>query len=193
MNADFQQRYLSAEQAYGEGNYPQAKDLSITLLEELNTAEAEGHSDEALMAWRAVLSLLLGHIEFHGFQDPTAAEAHYQRVLSCQPPETLRELAEQGIGRCLPAATASVSKEQSHALIQDPFLSADAATSHLQPSAIGVMAATPWLDSSSTGQSRSTRSEPLEPTPEQEVVMHQDAQPEPSTMDLSPFLLRYRL
>ncbi|TCD58065.1 hypothetical protein [Synechococcus sp. BS55D] len=179
MDADFQQRYLSAEQAYGEGNYPQARDLSMTLLEELNGAEAKGRSEEALIAWRAVLSLLLGHIEFHGFQDRAAAEAHYQRVLSCQPPETLRELAEQGIGRCLPSATATVTKEQSQALIQDPFLSADAAT--------------PWLDSPSTGQSRSTRCEPLEPTPEQEVVIQQDAQPEPSNVDLSPFLLRYRL
>jgi hypothetical protein len=68
LDADFQQRYLSAEQAYGEGNYPQARDLSTTLLDELNTAEAEGRSDEALMAWRSVLALLLGHIEFHGFE-----------------------------------------------------------------------------------------------------------------------------
>jgi hypothetical protein len=194
LDADFQQRYLSAERAYGEGNYPQAKDLSTTLLDELNTAEAEGRSDEALTAWRAVLALLLGHIEFHGFQDPTAAEAHYQRVLSCQPPETLRELAEQGLERCLvltSEATVPLVASESHGndLVRDPFLETSPS---LNQAAVETPApsATPWLDGTSINVEPAAAPEPgLDPT-EQEAVKPEPAPPksEPKQSDEPPLI-----
>ena len=41
MDGDFQQRYQAAEQAYGEGRYPDANSLATTLLQQLEaTPEA---------------------------------------------------------------------------------------------------------------------------------------------------------
>ena len=197
MDADFQQRYLSAEQAYGEGNYPQARDLSTTLLDELNAADLAGRSDEVRIAWQAVLSLLLGHIEFHGFQDPAAAEAHYQRVLSCQPPDTLRELAEQGIGRCLASvseATVPVvaNESQKNDLIRDPFLETNASLNETALEA-PTASATPWLDGISINIEPAAAPEPVSDPTEQESVHPEPAAPvseptqsmEPSLVDRS--------
>ena len=99
MDGDVQQHYLAAEQAYGDGHFAEAQSIASTLLEQLNTASNSAEEEEARLAWRAFVTLLLGHIHFHGLNQPEQALAHYQLALENQPPDTLRELAEQGIER----------------------------------------------------------------------------------------------
>ena len=60
MNDDFQQRYLDAEQAYGAGDYRRAATITEQLLQELDRVPAGGDDDEARLAWRAFVALLLG-------------------------------------------------------------------------------------------------------------------------------------
>ena len=166
MDSDVQQHYLAAEQAYGDGDFAQAESIAsnlLTQLEETSSTEAE---EEARLAWRAFVALLLGHIHFHGLNQPALALNHYQLALQSQPPDTLRDLAEQGVERCeaqipttipapnpvqepsaAPADDAAPEPIASHdpglALIRDPFLGSAAAT----PSApiAATPSATPWL------------------------------------------------
>ena len=99
MDGDVQQHYLAAEQAYGDGHFAEAQSIASTLLAQLNTASNSAEEEEARLAWRAFVTLLLGHIHFHGLNQPEQALTHYQLALENQPPDTLRELAEQGIER----------------------------------------------------------------------------------------------
>lgn len=166
MDADFQQRYLSAEQAYGEGDFERARELTTALLDELNRSAEQG---EAPMAWRAVLALLLGHIQFHGLNNPAAAADHYRLVLANQPPETLEELAKQGLERCmsapqtheLPSPDPDPNPAQDDArlldtagpgdrsddLIRDPFLETNGATPGAATPSTSAM---PWLEPTPT-------------------------------------------
>ena len=100
MDGDVQQQYLAAEQAYGEGDFDQAEAIASALLRRLDSTTGSGIEQEACLAWRAFVALLLGHIYFHGLHQADKAEAHYQLVLASTPPDTLRDLAQQGVERC---------------------------------------------------------------------------------------------
>ena len=52
------------------------------------------------MGWRAVVSLLLAHIQLHGLQQPEQAAISYERVLQGDVDATIAALAEQGLQRC---------------------------------------------------------------------------------------------
>ena len=72
MDADFEQHYQAAERAYGLGEYAKAIGLSSTLWDQLQAASDE-HDTSLVLGWRAVVSLLLGHIQPHGLQQPEQA------------------------------------------------------------------------------------------------------------------------
>ena len=52
-----------------------------------------------MLGWQAFVSLLLGHIELHGRQQPEQAAEYYQLTLDCQPQETLEDMRRQGLQR----------------------------------------------------------------------------------------------
>ena len=99
MDGDVQQQYLTAEQAYGDGDFTHAAEIANTLLKQLDGSGVTDAEQEARLAWRAFVALLLGHIHFHGLHQPEQALNHYRLVLESEPPDTLRDLAAQGIER----------------------------------------------------------------------------------------------
>ena len=52
------------------------------------------------MGWRAVVSLLLGHIQLHGLKQPEQATVSYERVLEGDVDATIATLAKQWLQRC---------------------------------------------------------------------------------------------
>ena len=176
MNDDFQQRYLDAEQAYGAGDYRRAATITEQLLQELESVPAGGDNDEARLAWRAFVALLLGHVQFHGLKDPIAANGPYRLVLDSQPSDTLRELAEQGLEACEQTAPepAPSQANQADALIRDPFLSEPAVLVSRQEET--PSSATPWLDRETPTAGDAT---PPEPPPRPQAADPQPAEPEP--------------
>ena len=99
MDADFEQHYQAAERAFGLGEYAEAYALALKLWVQLNSTSDE-HEPCLVMGWRAVVSLLLGHIQLHVLQQPEQATVSYERVLDA----TIAALAEQGAG-ALPVRT----------------------------------------------------------------------------------------
>lgn len=99
VDGDFQQQYLAAEKAYGAGNYEAAQSICKSLLGQLELRR-KGTEQEAMLAWRAFVALLMGHVKLYGMNDIQQAKLHYSLVLNSQPQETLKELAEQGLERC---------------------------------------------------------------------------------------------
>ena len=151
MDADFQTHYLLAEEAYGAGDFQKARRISYELLNQLESMLDSEQEQEALLAWRACVALLAGHVELYGFQDPAQAKHFYELVLASKPQDTLQELAEQGLERTRSDQESVIGSEQltdpvespdtepvptttSLALIADPFLSeAAAAENPVQP------------------------------------------------------------
>lgn len=167
MNDDFQQRYLSAEQAYGCGDYHRAEAVTTQLLQELEAMPTDGETEAARFAWRAFVALLLGHIHFHGLKDPITASRHYRLVLESQPTETLQELAEQGLEACDHPASEQVETTSSD-LIRDPFRS----NQPVLTTPRSTVSATPWLEGETTLEA------PPEPEPEPEPVPEATMEPE---------------
>ena len=99
MDADFEQHYQAAERAYGLGGYAEAHALTSALWDQLQSASNE-HDPGLVLGWRAVVSLLLGHIQLHGLQQPEQASISYKRVLQGEVDATIAALAEQGLNRC---------------------------------------------------------------------------------------------
>ena len=204
MDADFQTHYLLAEEAYGAGDFQKARRISYELLNQLESMLDSEQEQEALLAWRACVALLAGHIELYGFQDPAQAKHFYELVLASKPQDTLQELAEQGLERTRsdqesvtgtePMAdpvegpsTESVASAASLTLIADPFLSAASRPVNSVETTV-VTTAMPWL---SNGQSNddpepspSSRNDgitqPL-PDPELEPVPQSISDPLPET------------
>ena len=79
MDADFEQHYQAAERAYGLGEYAEAHALTSALWDQLQSPSNE-HNPGLVLSWRAVVSLLLGHIQLHGLQQPEQAAIAYERV-----------------------------------------------------------------------------------------------------------------
>ena len=158
MDGDFQTHYLTAEQAYGAGDFRTAQSITVDLLSQLDGMAETNTDQDALLAWRAFVALLAGNIHLYGLNEPDQACGFYELVLASNPQDTLKDLAEQGLERIQtrrghgdevvdPAPATSPPRST---LIQDPFLT--------QSSAGGFNAglgsqhdasqasATPWLD-----------------------------------------------
>ncbi len=162
MDGDFQSNYLAAEQAYGAGDFETAQSITVELLNQLEPVPEEGAEQNAVLAWRAFVALLAGHVDLYGFQAPDQAEKHYQLVLASHPQDTLRELAEQGLERIRSDResvtrskqasdpgedrfTESLPTKGSLVLVADPFLNETSpAVDSVRPSI--VTTAMPWLN-----------------------------------------------
>ncbi|QNI52658.1 hypothetical protein SynBIOSE41_00074 [Synechococcus sp. BIOS-E4-1] len=200
MDGDFQSKYLAAEKAYGAGDFEAAQSITLELLSQLEPIPEEGAERDAVLAWRAFVALLAGHIDLYGFQEPAQARKFYQLVLASNPQDTLRELAEQGLERTRGTPELVTGSEQvidqgedqctqpaqttgSLALIADPFLSAASAEEDsLQPTVIAT--AMPWLKDEqivdSHDQTPSNQINALaEPEPEAEAQPITELEPEP--------------
>ena len=186
MDGDFQSNYLAAEQAYGAGDFEAARNITLELLSQLEPVPEDGAERDAVLAWRAFVALLAGHIELYGFQNAAQAESFYKLVLASNPQDTLQELAEQGLERTLNDHGAVTGTDQvtdsveapraetvatnlSTALIADPFLGrASDATDSVQPTVTST--AMPWL-----------KSDPSPTVPEQPLSSENDGVAEPQT------------
>ena len=107
MDGDFQTRYVAAEQAYGAGDFQTAQAITSALLAELDPLPDATEERHAALAWQAFVALLAGHIHLYGLQQPDQAHGLYSLVLSSHPPDTLRQLAEQGLERLAEQTTAT--------------------------------------------------------------------------------------
>ena len=166
MDADFQEQYVAAEQAYSASEFDKADDLARPLLGQLEPLPASGAERDATLAWRAFVALLLGHIHLYGKDDASQSAEFYRLVLASEPPDTLRELAQQGLSEALerspvidvavsaPAAEelASIpfgnvtSAPASNDLVRDPFLNATSTrTTADKPEVKTIETAMPWL------------------------------------------------
>ena len=181
MDADFEQYYQAAERAYGLGDYPEAHDLASALWDQLQSASDE--QDQSLvLGWRAVVALLLGHIQLHGLQQPEQAALSYQRVLDSEPETTLAALAEQGLELCrsqnsVSAATTTPATDVVLPdLLKDPFLTTD--PDQARPAQPHVVTAMPWLPSDEEPQPTPTAAPA--PTPEPAVSLEPEIPSEPA-------------
>ena len=181
MDADFEQHYQAAERAYGLGDYTEAHDLASALWDQLQSASDE--QDQSLvLGWRAVVALLLGHIQLHGLQQPEQAALSYQRVLDSEPEATLAALAEQGLELCrsqnsVSAATTTPATDVAIPdLLKDPFLTTD--PDQARPAQPHVVTAMPWLPSDEEPQPTPTAAPA--PTPEPAVTLEPEITTEPA-------------
>ena len=170
MDADFEQDYQAAERAYGLGEYAEAHAITSALWDQLQSASND-HDPSLVLGWRAVVSLLLGHIQLHGLQQPEQAAISYERVLLGDVDATIAALAEQGLERCRSediASEAGSTPATSGAipdLLKDPFLSNDA--DQTRPAPVDAITAMPWLSSDAEPRAMPTPdpSAPLTPLP----------------------------
>ena len=150
MDADFEQHYQAAERAYGLGEYAEAHAIASALWGQLESASKD-HDPSLVLGWRAVVSLLLGHIQLHGLQQPEQAAVAYERVLEGDVDATIAALAEQGLKRCRSEQIASETDMTPATngaipdLLKDPFLSTD--PDQARPAPADVVTAMPWLSS----------------------------------------------
>ena len=170
MDADFEQHYQAAERAYGLGEYAEAHAIASALWGQLESASKD-HDPSLVLGWRAVVSLLLGHIQLHGLQQPEQAAVAYERVLEGDVDATIAALAEQGLKRCRSeqiASEADMTPATNGAipdLLKDPFLSTDPDQARPAPADVGT--AMPWLASDEEPRAMPTPdpSAPLTPLP----------------------------
>ena len=134
--------------------------------DQLQSATDE-HDPSLVLGWRAVVSLLLGHIQLHGLRQPEQAAVAYERVLGGDVDATIAALAEQGLERCRSeqiASEADMTPATNGAipdLLKDPFLSTH--PDQAQPAPADVVTAMPWL--SSDEEARATQNPTPNPTP----------------------------
>ncbi len=168
MDADFEHHYQAAERAYGLGEYTEAHTLASELWDQLQSASDE-HDQSIVLGWRAVVSLLLGHIQLHGLQQPEQAALSYQRVLEGEVDATIAALAEQGLLRCRSehiareAGTTPATDGAIPDLLKDPFLSTH--PDQARPAPAGVVTAMPWLSSDEEPRAMPTPDAHTSPTP----------------------------
>ena len=170
MDADFQEQYVAAEKAYSSSEFDKADELARPLLERLEPLPDSGAERNATLAWRAFVALLLGHIHLYGKDDVSQSAEFYRLVLASEPPDTLRELAQQGLNEALerspvidvdvsaaaaeelasvPFANAS-GQPAGNDLIRDPFLNAtESRAAADNPAAETIETAMPWLKAES--------------------------------------------
>ena len=150
MDADFEQHYQAAKRTYGLWEYAEAHAIASALWGQLKSA-SNGHDPSLLLGWRAMVSLLLGHIQLHGLQQPEQAAVAYERVLECEVDATIAALAEQGLERCRSeqiasgAGTTPATNGAIPDLLKDPFLSTN--PDQARPAQADVVTAMPWISS----------------------------------------------
>ena len=187
MDADFQEQYVAAEQAYSASEFDKADELARPLLTQLEPLPSSGAERDATLAWRAFVALLLGHIHLYGKDDVSQSAEFYRLVLASEPPDTLRELAQQGLNEALerspvidvavsaPAAEELASVPLSNAsnqpasneLIRDPFLNAASTSAAAdKPKAERIETAMPWLKAESQPSKESLQPKKLDSGPE---------------------------
>ena len=184
MDEAFQKQYQAAERAYGLGDYVVAHAIATELLDQLQQA-SHHQSQSVVLQWRAVVSLLLGHIQLHGLNQLEPAAVAYQEVLDSAPEATIAALAEQGLEQCRSENTASEAKTPRTAdgsipdLLKDPFLSTD--PDQAKPAQADVITAMPWLASAGDA-SKPRRNEEKEnlPTPAPAATLTPAPVPVPS-------------
>ena len=195
MDADFEHHYQAAERAYGLGEYTQAHTLASELWDQLQSASDE-NDKSIVLGWRAVVSLLLGHIQLHGLQKPEQAALSYQRVLEYEVDVTIAALAEQGLERCRSehiaseAGTTPATDGAIPELLKDPFLTTD--PDQAKPALADVVTAMPWLSSDEESKTSPTQAPDLVPSQEPKVTTEANAvveisRPEPETKSEQPF------
>ena len=184
MDADFEQHYQAAERAYGLGEYAEAHALASALWDQLQSA-SNVHDPGLVMGWLGVVSLLQGHIQLHGLQQPEQAAISYERVLQGDVDATIAALAEQGLKRCRSeqiASEADMTPATDGAipdLLKDPFLSTH--PDKFRPAPAGVVTAMPWLSSDEepraipTPNPSPTATPVLDPVPNQEQTVNPEA------------------
>ena len=130
------------------------------------------------MGWRAVVSLLLGHIQLHGLQQPEQAAIAYERVLEGDVDATIAALAEQGLLRCRSeniaseAGTTPATNGAIPDLLKDPFLNTDSDQAGPAPS--DVVTAMPWLTSDEEPRAMPTPNPSPTPAPVPDPVPSPD-------------------
>ena len=187
MDADFEHHYQAAERAYGLGEYTEAHTIASELWDQLQSTSDE-NDQSIVLGWRAVVLLLLGHIQLHGLQQPEQAALSYQRVLDSEPEATLAALAEQGLELCrsqnsVSAATTTPATDVVLPdLLKDPFLTTD--PDQARPAQPHVVTAMPWLPSDEkprpTPTVAGTPSPDPAPTPEPSVTLEPEITTEPT-------------
>ena len=213
MDADFQEQYVTAEQAYSSGDFSKADALAQDLLERLKPLPTSGAERDANLAWRAFVALLLGHIHLYGKDDVSQGAEFYRLVLASDPQETLRELAQQGLDEAherSPIVDVEISKEDdedgagedniqdeepalleipsnqpvSEELIRDPFLQTGSLPEIGEKTATATIeTAMPWLTTESTQSQPIGRTKQIVPS---KALVEQPAAnaAQPSTSDL---------
>lgn len=91
--------YAAVERAYSQGRFEEALNQAQGLLASLSASP-----DDPL---RPRLQLLVGHCHLYGLANPQLAVAAYREVLERCGEPVLREIAEQGLGRCATSTPAS--------------------------------------------------------------------------------------
>ena len=76
MDADFEQHYQDAERSFGLGEYAEVNAITSALWGQLESASND-HDPSLFLGWQAVVSLLFGHIQLHGLQQPEQASISY--------------------------------------------------------------------------------------------------------------------
>ena len=178
MDADFEQHYQAAERAYGLGDYAEAHALASALWDQLESA-SDKHDPSLVLGWRAVVSLLLGHIQLHGLQQPEQAAISYERVLQGDVDATIAALAEQGLKRCraedIPsgAGTTPATNGAIPDLLKDPFLSTE--PDQARPATADLVTAMPWLSSDEEPRAMPTPDPSPTPVPSPEPTVTPEA------------------
>ena len=186
MDTDFGQHYQAAERAYSLGEYTEAHAVASELWDQLQSASDE-HDQSIVVGWQAVVSLLLGHIQLHGLQQPGEATLSYQRVLDSAPDATIAALAEQGMERCRAKHTASAVKTTPANdvtipdLLKDPFLTTATDSDHAKATPPNVVTAMPWLSSDEVPRTMPTPDPSPTATPVPDPVPSPDATLTPKT------------
>jgi hypothetical protein len=161
------------------------------LWDQLQSASND-HEPSLVLGWRAAVSLLLGHIQLHGLQQPEQAAISYERVLQGDVDATIAALAEQGLERCrsediaskagtTPATTGAIPD-----LLKDPFLSTH--PDQARPAPADAITAMPWLSSDEEPRAMPT-ADPTPapvPSPETTVTPAADSDIQLTDLELNP-------
>ena len=189
MDSDFQTHYLSAEEAFGAGDFQKARSIVLELLNQLEQVPDAGQEREALLAWRAFVALLAGNIHLYGLGEPELAGRYFELVLASNPQETLKELAIQGLtqnkspqGQEIQPQAASDPAANvrpnigSSELIRDPFLQQQSTVIRSdQPTTTAY--ATPWLNNTPPTQPDADNEGHLDPPVEPEYGIPRETEP----------------
>ena len=167
LDDDFQKTYQAAERAYGEKDFLKASQLAAELLQQLNHNDQNANKD-AVLGWRSVICLLMGHIELHGLHQLDQASHYYQLCLDSKPEQTITELAKQGLEQIQALSTEHAPSDQikplvtqTASILQDPFLKTPSTPSSMEQNQVTAM---PWLGEIRTAPATQTKSTSVEDT-----------------------------